>query len=277
MKLAPFDDFRLGVIKGDRIAELNSEMSKITTLEPGDVIATGVIHQHIGAVQNGYVLRAEIEGPGPPLIISVSDPSVCEWPRGVDSEFAAVIIASGRRGQQRFSRPSLVTAQGRVPYPPLALESSIFSTRSQVFVVYFAPIYGAGVYLPIYRVMAPDARNSSPGGQAGELRKEAGVAQRPVSVPHPPDERDFDRDILNCSNSSPSIWALTATFHSGFPERDLRNSSWLLMVVMAFPHHKATLIFHTTPAGMYIYDCHNVYGNSSYALFSGDARRPSLG
>ncbi len=81
-----------------KIPELISEMSKITTLEPGDVIATGVNHQHIGAIQNGDVLRMEIEGLGPPLIINVSDPSGREWPRGIDSEFAAMIIASGRRG-----------------------------------------------------------------------------------------------------------------------------------------------------------------------------------
>ncbi len=76
-----------------KIPELISEMSKITTLEPGDVIATGVNHQHIGAIQNGDVLRMEIEGLGPPLIISVSDPSGREWPRGIDTEFAAMIIA----------------------------------------------------------------------------------------------------------------------------------------------------------------------------------------
>ena len=80
-----------------KIPELISEMSKITTLEPGDVIATGVNHQHIGAVQNGDVLRMEIEGLGPPLIINVSDPSGREWPRGIDTEFAAMIITSGRR------------------------------------------------------------------------------------------------------------------------------------------------------------------------------------
>jgi len=31
------------------------------------------------------------------LIINVSDPSGREWPRGIDTEFAAMIIASGRR------------------------------------------------------------------------------------------------------------------------------------------------------------------------------------
>ena len=76
-----------------KIAELISEMSKVTTLEPGDVIATGVNHQHIGAVQNGDVLRMEIEGLGPPLIITISDPSGREWPRGIDKAFADMVVA----------------------------------------------------------------------------------------------------------------------------------------------------------------------------------------
>ena len=47
-----------------RLPELISEFSKITTLEPGDVIATGVNHQQIGPVQDGDVIRMEIEGLG---------------------------------------------------------------------------------------------------------------------------------------------------------------------------------------------------------------------
>jgi 2-keto-4-pentenoate hydratase/2-oxohepta-3-ene-1,7-dioic acid hydratase in catechol pathway len=83
-----------------KIPELISEISKITTLEPGDVIATGVNHQHIGAIQNGDVLRMEIEGLGPPLLINVSDPSGREWPRGIDKGFADMIVAGApaRRG-----------------------------------------------------------------------------------------------------------------------------------------------------------------------------------
>jgi 2-keto-4-pentenoate hydratase/2-oxohepta-3-ene-1,7-dioic acid hydratase in catechol pathway len=76
------------------IRELISEFSKITTLEPGDVVATGVNHQQIGAVQDGDVLRMEIEGLGPSLVIRISDPSKREWPRGIDSAFAAGIIAA---------------------------------------------------------------------------------------------------------------------------------------------------------------------------------------
>jgi 2-keto-4-pentenoate hydratase/2-oxohepta-3-ene-1,7-dioic acid hydratase in catechol pathway len=74
------------------IKELISEFSKITTLEPGDVIATGVNHQQIGAVQDGDTIRMEIEGLGPELVIHISDPSKREWPRGVDTEMGARVI-----------------------------------------------------------------------------------------------------------------------------------------------------------------------------------------
>ena len=77
-----------------QIPELISEFSKITTLEPGDVIATGVNHQGIGAVQDGDLLRMEIENMGPALVIRISDPSKREWPRGIDTDFAAMVIAS---------------------------------------------------------------------------------------------------------------------------------------------------------------------------------------
>ncbi len=76
------------------IPELISEFSKITTLEPGDVVATGVNHQGIGAVQDGDLLRMEIENMGPALVIRINDPSKREWPRGIDTEFAARVIAS---------------------------------------------------------------------------------------------------------------------------------------------------------------------------------------
>ena len=78
-----------------KIPELISEFSKITTLEPGDVVATGVNHQQIGAVQDGDVIRMEIKELGPSLIIRISDPSRREWPRGIDKQFADGIL--GRR------------------------------------------------------------------------------------------------------------------------------------------------------------------------------------
>ena len=80
-----------------QIRELVSEFSKITTLEPGDVVATGVNHQQIGAVQDGDVIRMEVKELGPPLIIRISDPSKREWPRGIDTEMAARVIAGAPR------------------------------------------------------------------------------------------------------------------------------------------------------------------------------------
>ena len=82
-----------------KIPELVSEFSKITTLEPGDVIATGVNHQQIGAVQDGDVLHMEIQGLGPPLIIPIADPTGREWPRGIDTEMAARVIAGAPVGR----------------------------------------------------------------------------------------------------------------------------------------------------------------------------------
>ena len=81
------------------IRELISEFSKITTLEPGDVIATGVNHQQIGAVQDGDLLRMEIEGFGPPLMIGIRDPLQRKWPRGIDTQMAARVIAAAPRQQ----------------------------------------------------------------------------------------------------------------------------------------------------------------------------------
>ena len=80
-----------------KIPELISEFSKITTLEPGDVIATGVNHQQIGAVQDGDVIRMEIKELGPSLIINITDPSHREWPRGIDTEMAERMLGRPNR------------------------------------------------------------------------------------------------------------------------------------------------------------------------------------
>ena len=79
------------------IPELISEYSKITTLEPGDVIATGVNHQQIGAVQDGDVVRMEIKELGPALVIRISDPLKRKWPRGIDKEMAERVVAAAPR------------------------------------------------------------------------------------------------------------------------------------------------------------------------------------
>ena len=79
------------------IRELVSEMSKLATLEVGDVVATGVNHQQIGAVMDGDVIRMQIDELGPPLIIPISDPAKREWPRGIDHDMAARVIAGAPR------------------------------------------------------------------------------------------------------------------------------------------------------------------------------------
>jgi 2-keto-4-pentenoate hydratase/2-oxohepta-3-ene-1,7-dioic acid hydratase in catechol pathway len=79
------------------IRELISEYSKITTLEPGDVIATGVNHQQIGAVQHGDLLRMEIKELGPALVVRISDPMKRDWPRGLDTDMAARVVAGAPR------------------------------------------------------------------------------------------------------------------------------------------------------------------------------------
>ena len=78
-----------------KIPELIEAFSHITTLEPGDVIPTGVNHQQIGAVQDGDVLRMQIAELGPPLIVTIHDAQKRTWPRGIDQAFAN--MALGRR------------------------------------------------------------------------------------------------------------------------------------------------------------------------------------
>lgn len=80
-----------------KVPQLLSEISKVTTLEPGDVVSTGVNHQQIGAVQDGDVLRMEIVGLGPPLVITIRDPLKRTWPRGIDAEMAQRVIAMAPR------------------------------------------------------------------------------------------------------------------------------------------------------------------------------------
>jgi 2-keto-4-pentenoate hydratase/2-oxohepta-3-ene-1,7-dioic acid hydratase in catechol pathway len=79
------------------IAELISEYSKVTTLEPGDVISTGVNHQQIGAVQDGDVISMKINELGPPLVIHISDPMKRKWPRGIDTAMGAKVVAAAPR------------------------------------------------------------------------------------------------------------------------------------------------------------------------------------
>ena len=68
-------------------AALIEHASSITTLRPGDVLATGTNHQGLGALQDGDRVSLRIDG-WPALEFSVSDPEKRSWPRGVDEATA---------------------------------------------------------------------------------------------------------------------------------------------------------------------------------------------
>lgn len=55
------------------IPELLSEMSKVLTLEPGDVVPTGVHHEGLGPIQGGDNVSLSIENLGLALDVSVND------------------------------------------------------------------------------------------------------------------------------------------------------------------------------------------------------------
>ena len=61
--------------------------STVTTLEPGDVIATGTNHQGLGALQDGDQVRLHVERLGE-LRVAVRDEQRRSWPRGIDQTTA---------------------------------------------------------------------------------------------------------------------------------------------------------------------------------------------
>ena len=56
------------------IPEVLEEVTKVITLEPGNVVNTGTHHYALAPIQDGDNLHLEIEGFGPSLTISVHDP-----------------------------------------------------------------------------------------------------------------------------------------------------------------------------------------------------------
>ncbi len=72
---------------GHSVSEIIEFLSSVTTLEPGDVIATGTNHQGLGALQDDDEVVMEIEGLGT-LTVYVKDPLKRDWPRGIDEEMA---------------------------------------------------------------------------------------------------------------------------------------------------------------------------------------------
>lgn len=61
------------------IPEMLEEVTKVLTLEPGDVVSTGTHHHGLSPVQDGDEVRLEVEGLGPALRVSVHDPLKRTW------------------------------------------------------------------------------------------------------------------------------------------------------------------------------------------------------
>ena len=61
------------------VPELLEEVTRVVTLEPGDVVSTGTHHEALSPIQDGYRVRLNIEGLGPPLMIQVRDPLKRSW------------------------------------------------------------------------------------------------------------------------------------------------------------------------------------------------------
>lgn len=63
------------------IAELLVEVTKVLPLEAGDVVSTGTHHFGLGPVQDGDVVRLQIEGLGPALVVHCHDAQKRTWER----------------------------------------------------------------------------------------------------------------------------------------------------------------------------------------------------
>lgn len=61
------------------VPELLEEVTKVLTLEPGDVVATGTHHFGLAPVQNGDQVRLSINGLGPALQVQVYDSLGRSW------------------------------------------------------------------------------------------------------------------------------------------------------------------------------------------------------
>ena len=75
--------------------------SGITTLEPGDILATGTNHQGLGAMQDGDLIEMHTDGLDK-LTISVRDDLKREWSRDIDQ--ATADFAAGRTTSGGFGR-----------------------------------------------------------------------------------------------------------------------------------------------------------------------------
>ena len=61
------------------LPELLAEVTNVMALEPGDVVATGTHHYALAPVQDGDVVRLQIDGLGPALVVRCHDPRKRQW------------------------------------------------------------------------------------------------------------------------------------------------------------------------------------------------------
>jgi 2-keto-4-pentenoate hydratase/2-oxohepta-3-ene-1,7-dioic acid hydratase in catechol pathway len=76
------DELRHDIATADmarHVPELLEEVTKVLTLEPGDLVATGTHHFGLAAVQNRDEVRLSIEGLGPALQVEVHDSLNRSW------------------------------------------------------------------------------------------------------------------------------------------------------------------------------------------------------
>ncbi len=71
-----------------KIPECIEWVSSITTLDPGDIIATGTNHLDLGPLQDSDIVEMETEGLGR-IHFNIIDPLKREWPRETRAEKAA--------------------------------------------------------------------------------------------------------------------------------------------------------------------------------------------
>jgi len=90
------EDFRISEALHP-VPDLISFASRLSTLEPGDVILTGACYRGVGPVQGGDALALTIEGIGQ-LNARVHDPLTRRWPCGVDAGLAEAARQARRDG-----------------------------------------------------------------------------------------------------------------------------------------------------------------------------------
>ncbi len=82
IKLWVNDDLRHDFSTRDmarHVPELLEAVTKVLTLEPGDMVSTGTHHESLSPIQQGDRLRLHIEDVGPALTIQVHDPLGRSW------------------------------------------------------------------------------------------------------------------------------------------------------------------------------------------------------